>query len=162
MNPNDRRYTLPPLLEWCKKFAGVESFDLDAAAERDRHVAPTYYDGDALGDGLADSWHGHTFVNPPWSDIEAWVARARKQMHEKEIKTITMVLPGNRQEQPWWQMLVEPFRDGFGFEACVTHKRIIRLKTGYPPGRQRYGNPDGTEPGSPNFNTVVLHWWWTP
>lgn len=142
----DRRYTLRPTLEWCKRVAGVEAFDLDVAADEEAHVCERYFTVEQ--DGLKQPWSGRVWVNPPYSDIEPWVVKAWDEAFRCDV--IAMLLPANRTEQPFWARHVEPFRD--------THKPF---KTHFLPGRQSFGAPgnrDGIGVGSPPFGCVLLVW----
>lgn len=67
-------------------------------------------DPEALAiDGLAQEWSlGEAcWCNPPFSNLEPWIAKARSC-----AATVVMLLPANRTEQPAWQEHIEPFRDG--------------------------------------------------
>lgn len=144
---SDRRYTLPWTLDWCRRTAGVEAFDLDVAADDEAHVCERYYT--IRENGLIQPWTGRVWCNPPYSDIGPWVRSAWDAW--QGCKVIAMLLPANRQEQPWWQEMVEPLRDGRG-AALTTH---------YLPGRQSFGhpgNPLGVGVGSPEFGCVLLVW----
>jgi hypothetical protein len=79
---------------------------------RQGQLFPTSLIGDpeALGyDGLAHEWSTGEVIwcNPPFSDLEPWIAKARHC-----AATVVMLLPANRSEQPAWQEHIEPFRDG--------------------------------------------------
>lgn len=72
--------------------------------------AETVGDPDAIGyNGLAQPWPKADVIwcNPPFSDIEPWIARAIYAMG-----TVVMLVPANRTEQPWWQRYIEWCRDG--------------------------------------------------
>lgn len=173
----NQRFTIPRAIRWVKAIAGVTEFDLDAAACEESHHAPTWYgwtsrhpiDGDlvrppsglTLVDGLKMPWFGDVFVNPPWDDIGPWVLRAWKAWGETlpagypSLISISMLLPGNRTHRPWWQDLVEPYRDGRrpGHEA--------QLSVRFAPERFPYGapgNPLGVGVQEPNFTSVALVW----
>lgn len=170
-DPN-RRYTTREFMEWIKAKADVDAWDLDAAADLESHHAQRWfsllpYQGSAGVDGLAQSWLPPSdfvwepwaiFCNPPFDDLEAWVAKAWATLKEAEandhVVLIAFVLPGNRHEQPFWQEHVEPFRDGratrFGY----------RLECHFPPGRQAYAKPgsNGAPVGSADFPSALLVW----
>lgn len=103
----DRRYTTRETMDLCMRLAGVDAWDLDAAADEESHWAPCWYS--AQQDGLTLRWIQRTWVNPPYSAIEPWVAKAWREICH--CRVIAMLLPANRTEQPWFQKLVEPFRD---------------------------------------------------
>ncbi len=147
----DSRFTLRPTLEWCKRKAGVEAFDLDVAACDEAHCAEHYLT--VADDGLKQDWVGRVWCNPPYSDIEPWVVKAWDEMH-RMAELVAMLLPATRTEQPWWQQHVEPFRDGELVDG-------IRLSVHFVPGRQNFGipgNPLGLGVGSPPFGVVLLVW----
>lgn len=155
--PNDR-YTLRPLLEWCRKTADVERYDLDVAACAEAHCAPDYCSLPE-DDGLISRWRGNVWCNPPYDDPGAWVRKAWAETQRgglDPVLSISMLLPGNRQEQPWWQEHVEPFRDGrfrqYAEFALTTHYVPVRQKFGHP------GNPLGVGAGQAPFCSVLLVW----
>lgn len=165
MIPSDIRRTPPELVREIAALVGVE-FTLDAAASPDNAVCPDYYALEEGRDGLELPWGEHTWVNPPYSEIGKWVGKAWVEYVIKE-KTITMLVPANKTEQPWWQEGVEPAlrRRGPGFQVF------------FLPGRRKFLMPDGSPiyaknkdgsfklnkkgekiAGSPSFGLVVLHW----
>lgn len=149
---NDSRFTLRSTLEWCKRAAGVDAFDLDVAACAEAYCAPRYYT--VKDDGLRQPWDGRVWCNPPYSDIAPWVRRACQQMERPECRLVAMLIPATRADQSWWQREIEPFRDGRGNGA-------VRLSTHFLPGRQAFGmpgNPTGVGVGSPPFGCVLLVW----
>lgn len=147
----DRRYTTPETMDLCKRLAGVDAWDLDVAADEESHWAPAWYG--LAHDGLVQPWNARrVWCNPPFSNVPAWVERAWNQKSErKALKTIAMLLPANRTEQPWWQEHVEPFRDGRA-PGFSTHFLPTRVRYGHP------GNPKGIGVGSPPFASVLLVW----
>lgn len=91
------------------------------------------------------------WCNPPYSNIQPWVAKAWEQWRTGDIDLIVMLLPANRTEQRWWQDIVEPFRDKPGSPLRVEFLR----------GRQRFVAP-GAESIGPNerppFGCCLLIW----
>lgn len=151
MKPNDRRFTLAADLYEYMKLAGVECFDLDAAAEAGHSCAPEFID--AKQNGLTSAWRGErVWVNPPYSDLRSWVEKAWSEITHGIPSVIVMLLPSNRTEQPFWQELIEPYRDGHG------DHRHAKLTTHFIKGRRRFGNPAGVKPGSPRWSSVLLVW----
>jgi hypothetical protein len=176
-DPN-RRYTTREFMTWIKQRAGVDAWDLDAAADAESHHAPRWfsllpYQGSAGVDGLVQSWRRplhermleryrkklwRIFVNPPFDDLGAWVAKAWEEWAEArffgEDWVIALVLPGNRHEQPFWQEHIEPFRDG------RLERFSCRLECHFPPGRQAYAKPgsNGVPVGSADFPSALLVW----
>jgi hypothetical protein len=148
----DLRYTTRETLDLCKRLAGVSEFDLDVAADAESHHAHLYFD--VQTNGLALPWFGRVWCNPPYSDVPSWVAKAWTEIRDaSDAMTIAMLLPCNRTEQPWWQDLVEPYRDQpFAPRSFTTHFLPTRVKFGHP------GNRDGVGVGSPPFGCVLLVW----
>lgn len=145
----DERYTTRETLDWCKRTAGVDAFDMDAAACDEAHCAPKWYS--IREDGLKHPWNGRVWCNPPFSDIGPWVRKAWRE--QKRCEVISMLLPATRTEQPWWQEHVEPYRD-------QSHTTRF-LKTYFLPGRTKFGFPGNREAvgvGSPPFTCVLLVW----
>ena len=143
----DRRYTTRDTMALCMRLAGVDAWDLDVAADEESHWAPNWYDVER--DGLTQPWTGRVWCNPPFSDIAPWVAKAWLERGSNVVKTIAMLLPCNRTEQPWWQKDVEPYREG---NLLRSHFLPGRVKFGHP------GNRDGIGVGSPPFGCVLLVW----
>jgi phage N-6-adenine-methyltransferase len=144
----DERYTLREDVQWALGKVGAKRFDLDVAACEESHHAEVWYSRE--DDGLVKPWFGNVWCNPPYSDIEPWVAKAwaSLEMTHRGVKSVSMLLPATRTEQPWWQKLIEPHRD-----------KSPRLTSHFLPGRTRFGlpgNPLGIGVGSPPFACVLL------
>lgn len=142
----NERGTLPETLELCKKLANVPEYTLDVAASDELHVCPAYYTKGM--DALSMSWYGHVWCNPPFDRIPEFVGKAwAEYVH---CDSISMLIPANRTEQPFWQELVERQRDYSG----------SRLDTHFLPGRTRFLDPATGKPfeGSPPFACVLLVW----
>lgn len=156
----DDRFTPRYLIEALHK---EFSFNVDAAGNP---LAPAY---DVIGrrwgpgvvgaeDALALDWVGKkVFVNPPFSQIPAWVEKAHVEARVGCL-LIVMLLPWNRQEQPFWHAFIECRRDGkllAGQEPFTVETRAIK-------GRVKYGTPDdpeGKRPhNSPNFGSGLVIW----
>lgn len=148
----DRRYTTRETMDLCKRIAGVDAWDLDVAADAESHWAPVWYGIEH--DGLKQRWTGRVWCNPPYSDIEPWVAHAWDQAVDPALKVLAMLLPANRTDQPWWHEHVEKYRDGrlHLAERFSTHFLPSRVRFGHP------GNRDGVGVGSPPFGCVLLVW----
>ena len=110
-------------------------FTLDAAANAQNALCERWYGpGSPLGeDGLAGSWRGErVFCNPPFSNIELWVAKAWASGAE----LVVMVCPVTRTGRDWWHELIEPYRDGRG-GACP-YNSMLDLTTEFLKGRVQY------------------------
>jgi phage N-6-adenine-methyltransferase len=82
----------------------IGGFDLDPAsgAERSPVADETYTEAD---DGLHTPWYGRTWVNPPYSEMEAWVERAIGQHNAGNTELIVMLCKGDSSTD-WWQRAV--------------------------------------------------------
>lgn len=123
-------------------------FTVDVAASAANTKCARFYD--KTTDGLAQSWGGETvWCNPPYSDIAPWV---RKAWAEHTLGGgVVMLLPANRTEQSWWQLMVEPFRD----------RPRSPLSVEFLPGRLRFLKPGQTAIGPnerPPFGCCLLIW----
>jgi phage N-6-adenine-methyltransferase len=123
-------------------------FSVDVAAAAHNARCTHFYDRDT--DGLAQDWAGETvWCNPPYSDIAPWI---RKAWAEYTLtRRIVMLLPANRTEQSWWQLLVEPYRDRAGSP----------LRAEFLPGRMRFLKAGQTAIGPnerPPFGCCLLIW----
>lgn len=175
-DPN-RRYTTREFMAWIQKKAGVMHWDVDAAADPESMWAPRWfsvqpYEGSAGVDGLRQSWlpplrvndfrdgvweyRWRVFVNPPFDDLFSWVLKAWATVEAAHglPLVIAFVLPGNRHEQPFWQEMIEPYRDGRGSKFGYT------IDCHFPPGRQAYAKPgsNGVAVGSADFPSCLLVW----
>lgn len=125
-------------------------FTLDAAASAENTKCQYYFTRE--DDGLQQSWAGQrVWCNPPFSDCGAWVRKAWTEWVPWGADTIVMLLPNNRTEQPWWQDLVEPYRDRPGSPLRVEFLR----------GRQRFHRPGAKvdrRGDRPPFGCVLLIW----
>lgn len=131
-------------------------FTLDVAAAPHNAKCENYYT--RLADGLLQPWHGSVWCNPPYSGLDRWLEKAWREWHwslvgadRHPLRSIVMLLPANRPEQPWWQTYVEPYRD----------KPSSPLTVQFLPGRLRFIKPGATEvkPNErPPFGCCLLVW----
>jgi hypothetical protein len=167
----DRRYTTPETMALCMRLADVDGWDLDVAADAESHWARHWYcaPGDtsawAYGvDGLQCPWWGRVWCNPPFSDVESWVERAWQAVNPCNAtvaQLVAMLLPANRTEQPFWQRMVEPYRDRGMLGGGLPLDGNVELTSHFLPTRVRFGhpgNPKGHNVGSPPFGCVLLVW----
>lgn len=141
MKPNDSRETPPEL------FSALDAefhFTLDVCASVENAKCTRFYT--ELDNGLVQYWgEERVFCNPPYSDIRPWVEKA----WNSRAKSIVMLVPANRTEQPWWQQWVEPYRDGRE-PGCDFRVQFLA-------GRTRFVK-DGVRMGSPKFGCCLLVW----
>jgi len=144
-NPeNDERHTLASTFDPLDRAHGP--FTLDAAATRKNAKAKFYFTKEQ--NGLRLHWFGNVWVNPPYSRLDLWVAKAFDEVFVlKRAEKVVMLLPANRTEQPWWQTFIEPYRDsGQG------------IRTVFLEGRRTFGTPSKPEgtAGTPFASVVVI------
>jgi hypothetical protein len=144
----DERYTA---LSYFRPLHERWGFTVDAAgceaAPASRLVGRWW---DKAANGLEQPWNGEcVWCNPPYSSIRPWVEKAWAS-----LAVVAMLLPANRTEQPWWQELVEPYRDHSG--------GILRAK--FEDGRAVFGTPEHPDAdtiawnSSAPFGVVLLTW----
>ena len=142
----DDRGTLPEFFARMAERFGP--FDLDAAASARNAKCERYYT--IADDALGLPWEGRVWCNPPYSNLGAWVRKARIEYVEGRASIVVMLLPANRCEQPWWQNNIEPWRDTrFG------------PKVEFLPGRMRFERPDvtiGPKGDRPPFGCCLVVW----
>jgi len=85
----------------------IGGFDLDpcSGAEKSPVAAETYT---AEDDGLAHSWHGDVWLNPPYSDIPTWIRKAINELNAGNADSVTALVKGDTSTD-WYQR--------YGFEA---------------------------------------------
>lgn len=125
-----------------------DPFTLDVAAASHNTKCANYYTIEQ--NGLTQNWGGQrVWCNPPFSELAPWIRKAWECWHT--TTGITMLLPANRTEQQFWQLMVEPHRDRAGSP----------LTTEFLPGRLRFLKPGQTAVGPhqrPPFGCVLLTW----
>jgi phage N-6-adenine-methyltransferase len=146
----DDRGTEPALVaEIAARLGGPFTLDV-AAAPHNAKCARFYTRAD---NGLEQPWPGRIWANPPYShpNLGLFLRKAWSEWNAGRPELIAMLLPANRVEQPWWQELVEPFRDRPGsplrVEFLPGRLRFIRA------GAQRVGSSD-----RPPFGCCLLIW----
>ncbi len=121
-------------------------FTLDACASE--HNAKLARFHTVANDGLTASWRREVvWCNPPYSNIEPWLARAPGSGAE----LVVYLLPANRTEQGWWQRWVEPRRD------LADHAMTVE----FLPGRLRFiaHDDDRIRPNArPPYGCCLIIW----
>ncbi len=99
--------------------------------------------------GLDYPWSGHSvWVNPPFSLLWPWVEKSWRS----SANVVCMLLPNNRGEQPFWQDMIEPFRDRPG---SILTTRFIRKRRPFLHMGQGIGNRTSK---NPPFGLVLVIW----
>ena len=78
----------------------VFNFDLDAAASDDNAKCQKYFT--ITENGLAQSWHGNVWLNPPYGrEIGAWVKKAYNEVMGGGASSVVLLLPA-RTDTAWY------------------------------------------------------------
>lgn len=102
-DPENNEYGTPPDL-WRPLSRAVDGFDLDpcSGAEPESIAEERFTKDD---DGLAQSWFGDVFVNPPWSTNgdgtakHRWLAKARSEARRDAVDSVTVIIPSDTSAQ---------------------------------------------------------------
>jgi len=81
----------------------IDRFDLDPAADPDNAKADDYISLLHDRDGLAESWWGNVWLNPPYGrEIGAWVAKAAwEATHNRKVNLVAALVTA-RTDTHWW------------------------------------------------------------
>jgi phage N-6-adenine-methyltransferase len=84
--------------------AALDGFDLDpcSGAENSPVASETFT---AAEDGLAQAWFGDVWVNPPYSEMEAWTRKAINEANRSATARVVMLCKGDSSTD-WWQSAV--------------------------------------------------------
>lgn len=97
--------TPPDFLESVKRRLRIEEFTFDLAADAGNTVADDFYteaDDAIIQDWSRDGWN---WLNPPFADLEPWVAKASKEGLNGAY--VAMLVPASVGAN-WWREWVEP------------------------------------------------------
>jgi len=105
-------------------------FDLDPAASKTNHKAPTYFSllDDGV-DGLEQPWFGKVFLNPPYGRHPMginWAKKVRKELQSKRKKSpqlIVCLIPV-RSETQWWKTYLEVASEVRFFEGRLAFEAV--------------------------------------
>lgn len=135
------------------------AFTLDAASSHQNRKCERHctLDGFFIGEqrvtadtGLSLPWVGdRVWINPPFSELRPWVEKAWR---DDGAEVVCMLLPNNRQEQPYWQDLIEPFRDR---PNSILTTRFIRRRRPFLHMGKGIGNRTSK---NPPFGLVLVIW----
>jgi hypothetical protein len=162
LNPKDERYTLPSTKAWALSKMQLERFTLDVCGCPESHLAPRWYglqlDGSFI-DGLDRPWDGDVWANIPFSRFEHWLVRAWSEWRRGRVRTISLLVPNDKTEQPPWQTWVAPYRDRRGSPLrAFEHAGRARFSAPGLGGKAipSHGSKHGS--GSPFFGCYLLGW----
>lgn len=132
-------YTPPTYLEAARKVIG--KFDLDPATSdvaQQAVQAKKFYTKET--DGLAQTWRGRVWMNPPYAGglVDQFVAKLSQHYQEGDV-TSAIVLVNNATETKW-------------FRQCAELASAIC----FPTGRIRFLDPEGN-PGAPLQGQALIY-----
>ena len=112
-------------------------FTLDACANAANHKCAKYYTVE--DDGLTKSWKDEVvFVNPPYSDVGKWVAKAYHESRENGA-TVVMLIPVRTDTKYWHDYIMD------------AANRIYFIK-----GRLKFVNNNNITTNSAPFPSAVI------
>lgn len=138
------QYASPPSL-WRSLARAVGGFDVDpASGAESTAIAETRFTKE--DDGLAQSWHGDVWLNPPFGDApstgpskrERWLTKARNEARRNAVRSVTVLLPVDTSTQ--W------------FHNHVVEAPVLCLMG---PGRLEFEGHQATETGNTSFATCI-------
>jgi len=98
--------------DFYEKVDSIFSFSLDVCASTSNAKCSVFYT--ESDDGLTKPWFGTCWMNPPYSDVMSWIAKAQ-QVGQRDGDTVVCLVP-SRTETRWWQLFVK-------HAQCVVHIR---------------------------------------
>jgi site-specific DNA-methyltransferase (adenine-specific) len=88
-------------------------FDIDVAASNENALCDEFYDEEV--DGLANSWNGRVWCNPPYGRaIGKWAQKAVHEIGVGRASVVVMLLPA-RTDTRWFHEYVKPHADEIRF-----------------------------------------------
>lgn len=96
-------------------------------------------------DGLAIAWHGtRVFVNPPYSNIKAWVDKSIQELKAKHCNVVLLLVP-SRTDTKWFQELWGYYLHNYGISTYFD----------FIPGRIHFNNAKNGAPFPSVLITIV-------
>jgi len=68
----------------------IGGFDLDAAANEENALCPDYLDREA--DALGCDWFGRVWLNPPYSEVDAWLEKVVQEVTAGRVSVCWVLL----------------------------------------------------------------------
>ena len=93
-------------------------------------------------DGLHIKWSGSVFVNPPYSEVEKWVAKAVNEICEGNVETVVF--------------LVYAKTDTKWFHKYVWKNKFPFWDIDFIKGRVKFVNPDGLSKNTAPYPSMIL------
>jgi phage N-6-adenine-methyltransferase len=110
------------------------AFTLDVCATADTALCPRYFTPEE--DGLVQPWAGRCFMNPPYAEVDTWMAKAAAEVAEGRADLVACLVPARTDVAWWWDYAI-------GGEV-----RFLR-------GRLHFSRESGTGP-APFASAVVI------
>jgi transcriptional regulator with XRE-family HTH domain len=133
----DSRFTPPDFMDGV--YAAFGAVDLDPCADlRSPVIAGRRILLSEGGDGLAEDWSGElAYVNPPFSNMLAWLRRAHEQWRAGNVTTVVCLVPVRTDS-------------AFFHDTLITEADIFLLQ-----GRVKFLSPEGKSQHTP-FSLMVV------
>jgi DNA N-6-adenine-methyltransferase (Dam). len=106
-----------------------DEITLDPCAGPETMIGQANYRVEKGHNGLTKNWAGVIWLNPPFSNKEAWLAKAQKEYEHDKIRRAYIVTPDSTDVKSWWHEQLAEFCDWVWF----------------PKGRIDYVNPETGE-----------------
>lgn len=124
------------------------SFTLDACATEQSAKCERFWT--KADDGLARPWGPYrVWLNPPYSDIGPWAAKAHQETKYLGCELVVALLPA-WMDRKWWHRSVEPDR------------RAGNVELRFLEGRLRFSSPLGPGEHNASFPSLLVIWRRTP
>jgi phage N-6-adenine-methyltransferase len=88
------------LVQQCRDEFTEHGFDLDPAATEGTGQAPTFFT--IYDDGLGQPWKGRVWMNPPYSQVGAWMAKAASEVAIGNAELVVCLVPA-RVDARWYR-----------------------------------------------------------
>ena len=126
-------WVTPP--ELYNKLNDMFDFDLDpCTTEHNPLNTPHFYT--KKENGLTKQWYGNVFVNPPYDQIEEWLAKAQKELETGMAPKIVFLLPA-RTDTKWFHTFIYDY----SFYKFRSHVKVWFLK-----GRLKFRHAKNSAP----------------
>jgi phage N-6-adenine-methyltransferase len=80
------------------------AFTLDVCATAETALCPRYFTPDQ--DGLGQAWAGRCFMNPPYAEVDAWMAKAAAEVAAGRADLVACLVPARTDVAWWWDYAI--------------------------------------------------------
>lgn len=109
-------------------------FTLDACAISANTKCDHYFTPEQ--DGLQQDWSGVVFCNPPYSEVDQWIAKAYEA---SKAGALVVCIVNASVDTTWWHAYVQPYAE-------------VR----FPKGRWKFERPGGKGQSAPRPTAIVI------